>query len=247
MNNLSLGFIITILFWNCAYSQQHFSSFKINDDIEIIKLSNNAYVHVSYAASPQFGTYSSNGVIFVNKGEAILLDTPVSDSLTKTLVNWITTFLKAKVTLFVPNHWHQDCMGGLNYLNSIGVKTYANQLTIQIAKQKNLPLPLIGFKDSLKLFLGNKTIICSYPGPAHSIDNIVVWIPSLKILFAGCMAKPLSSQNLGNTADGDLTLYPQTIKNVLKKYKEAKIVIPGHGPFGGLDLLEHTLELSIKK
>ena len=87
-------------------------------------------------------------------------------------------------------------------------------------------------------------IECFYFGPAHSSDNIVVWIPSEKILFAGCMVKSIDATNLGNTADGDLNAYPHTIDRLLSRFPDAKIVIPGHGKFGGLELILHTKELT---
>ena len=92
--------------------------------------------------------------------------------------------------------------------------------------------------------LGDKTIDCFYLGAAHSTDNIVVWIPSEKILFAGCMIKSVNARNLGNTADGDLTAYPGTIKKLLAKFPDVKVVIPGHGDFGGMELVKHTKELA---
>jgi len=57
------------------------------------------------------------------------------------------------------------------------------------------------------------------------------------------MAKELESASLGNMADGDLIQYPLTIKNVIDTYPDAEIVIPGHGKYGGIDLLQHTLDL----
>ena len=135
-------------------------------------------------------------------------------------------------------------MGGLNYLNSLGIESYSNELTREIAKTKNLPIPKHGFSDSLELNIGNKQIICNYFGPAHTIDNIVAWIPSEKILFGGCMVKELKSTSLGNIADADIKEWPKTIGKVIEKYKNAKIVIPGHGEYGGIELLKHTLELS---
>jgi len=60
------------------------------------------------------------------------------------------------------------------------------------------------------------------------------------------MVKSINSKDLGNTADGDLITYPKTIDKVINKFPTAKIVIPGHGQFGGLELLKHTRELSTK-
>lgn len=103
-----------------------------------------------------------------------------------------------------------------------------------------MPVPEHGFKDSLQLQLGDKRIICYYPGAAHSLDNIAVWIPSELILFTGCMVKSLESGNLGNVADGDLKAYPDTIDKLLLKFPTVKIVIPGHGAVGGTELIKHT-------
>ena len=218
----------------------------VSEDIELIRLSGNAYIHVSYLETgPR--RYSSNGVIFVQKNEAFLFDTPPTDSLTRILCDYITEKLNLKIKGFVPNHWHEDCMGGLSYLKSVQVPSFASQKTIETARSKNLPVPDHGFKDSLELTLGDKKILCWFPGAAHSMDNIVVWIPSEEILFAGCMCKSTSLDNLGNTADGSLTDYASTIENVMRKFNRAKIVIPGHGAAGGIELLSHTLSLAEKQ
>lgn len=218
---------------------------RISADIELIQLSENAYVHVSYASLPDFGRFPSNGLIFINKNEAFLFDTPVTDSLTKLLVSYLKDTMNLTIKGFIPNHWHSDCMGGLGFLQSLKIESFANQMTIDIAKKEQLPLPDHGFSDSLTLKLGDKLIKCYYTGPAHSKDNIAVWIPSERILFAGCMIKSLDSKNLGNTADGDVHAYPAAIGKIFQKFRTAKIVIPGHGAFGGIELIKHTRELAV--
>jgi metallo-beta-lactamase class B len=235
------------LFLFAGHAQPASRRIAVSKDIELIQLSESAFVHVSWSELPDYGRFSSNGLIFASKGEAFLFDTPMTDALTRDLVLWITDSLKLKIVGFIPNHWHRDCTGGLWYLQSQQVKSYANQLTIDISRSNNLSLPEVGFKDSLKLMLGGKAIECYYLGAAHSLDNIVVWIPSEKILFAGCMIKSMDANNLGNTADGDLKAYPTTVGLLLKKFPVAKIVIPGHGDFGGLELIRHTLDLLSKQ
>ena len=68
----------------------------------------------------------------------------------------------------------------------------------------------------------------------------MTWIPSERILFAGCMCKDMGANNLGNTADADLMAWQATIEKVMDKFPGARIVIPGHGPIGGTELLRHT-------
>lgn len=219
---------------------------KISPDLELIKISEHAYVHVSYSTLPKYGRISSNGLIFTNNKDAFLFDTPSTDSLTCILISYLKDQMKLHITGFVPNHWHEDCMGGLKYLKSQKIKTYANQYTIDIAKSKGLPLPDQGFRDSLRLSLGDKFVYCYFLGAAHSLDNIIVWIPSEETLFPGCMCKSMNSDNLGNISDGDISEYPKTIDKVIQKFKSAKIVIPGHGSIGGPELLTHTKSLTAK-
>ncbi len=229
-----------------SHAQGEQKMIRISKDIELLQLSEKAYVHLSYSTLPGFGRFASNGLIFINNGEALLFDTPVTDSLTMELVSWLTDSMNIKIVGFMPNHWHADCMGGLGFLKKQKIESYANQMTINIAAAKKLPIPAHGFKDSLQLKLGDKVIDCLYPGAAHSKDNIVVWIPSEQILFAGCMVKSMDARNLGNMADGDPVAYPKTIDRVIDKFPNAKIVIPGHGQCGGLELLQHTKELTEK-
>jgi metallo-beta-lactamase class B len=237
-------FIIALLvIFLPGIAQVNYQTIKISDDLELIKLSQNAWVHVSYTVLPQYGRISENGLIFINKSEAFLFDTPWNDSLTKILVSYLKDNMGLRIAGFIPNHWHEDCMGGLGYLQTMGIESYANQKTIDIARERNLPLPSRAFQDSLQLHLGDKIIDCYFLGAAHSLDNIVIWIPSEKILFAGCMVKSLNSPDLGNIADGDIKAYPGTIDRVIAKFKNAKVVIPGHGPVGGFELIQHTRKL----
>lgn len=211
--------------------------------MEVTKLSEHAYFYVSWDDMGSFGVVPCNGLILVDEKKAALLDTPSTNDRTALLTGWIQKHLHAKLTTFIPNHWHGDCMGGLSYLKKKGVRSYANKMTVDIARKKNLPLPEYGFADSLTVKLGGMNIHCYYPGGGHSIDNIVVWIPSEKILFGGCMVKDMSATGLGNLSDAVVSEWPSTITKVIARYPDAQWVIPGHGAFGGKELLLHTLDL----
>jgi metallo-beta-lactamase class B len=235
-----LLFLFTIGMQFPSHSQSGYQKFSVSDDIELIKLSEKAYVHVSISEIAGFGKVSSNGLVLVNDGEAFLFDTPVTDYQTETLVTWLADSLKACVSTFIPNHWHSDCLGGLEYLHSKGIKSFANQLTAVLAKENGKPVPQQSFIDSLRLSLHGIDIYCHYLGGGHSVDNIVAWIPSEKILFGGCMVKDIHSNGLGNLSDAKIEEWLPTIQKVTAKFPNAKIIIPGHGQIGGKELLEHT-------
>jgi metallo-beta-lactamase class B len=138
-------------------------------------------------------------------------------------------------------------MGGLEYLNKQGVKSYAHEKTVEIAKKENLPVPAHEFKDSISLKMNNTDFYCYYLGSGHSSDNIVIWIPSEKILFPGCMVKDIQSKTLGNLSEANVEEWLKTIQKVIDKFPSAEIVIPGHGQAGGKDLLRHTQKLLIEE
>lgn len=232
-----------LLFQPEGYTQSLANKIKVSDDIELIRLSDKAFIHISYLHVPPYGYVGANGLLLIENGEAFLFDSPWNDQQTEKLVTFITDSLQAKVSTFVPNHWHDDCMGGLAYLSRHNVKSYANQMTIDIAKEKNLPIPQQSFKDSLSLKLNDIAVHCYYLGGGHAADNIVVWIPSEKILFPACMIKDMKSENLGNLSAAKVDEWPATIQKVIKKFPSAEIIIPGHGAYGGKELLTHTLKL----
>lgn len=214
---------------------------QINENLSITQLSNHTYTYTAWDEMGSWGRVGSNGVLVIEGNESILLDTPVSESQTIELIEWIKANTKCRITYFVPNHWHEDCVGGMEYLNRLGVKTYANQLTNKILKERNLPVAKESFNDSLTIDLGNISVTCYFLGGGHSTDNIVVWIPSDKILFGGCMLKELGSSGVGNTADAaPLNEWLKTLNTVDAKFHDAKIVIPGHGNIGGKEIISHT-------
>lgn len=95
--------------------------------------------------------------------------------------------------------------------------------------------------------LGGFEIGFYYLGGGHSVDNIVVWHNSEKVLYGGCMVKEVGEYSMGNIEDAaPLEQWLKSIDAVFERFNDAKIVIPGHGKYGGLELLNHTKEI-IKK
>lgn len=216
----------------------------INDDIRLIYLHDSVFVHESFYVSKKWGRFPSNGMLVINKGKAILVDTPMEEKLTRDLLNYIENNLKAEVIYFIPGHYHKDNIGGLNIIHQKGIPSYANQMTIDICKERKLKIPQNGFSDSLRIDLEGETVLCKYFGGGHSQDNIVVYLPEQKILFGGCLVKNIRSKNLGNTADAVISEWPGTIRKIKKTWPEIEIIIPGHGACGDKSLLDKTIKLA---
>jgi len=125
----------------------------------------------------------------------------------------------------------------------MGVESVAYVETLQICKSHNLPLPQKTFADAIAINFQGETVICRYFGAGHTIDNILVYFPASQILFGGCLIKSMGSKGLGNTKEADIEDWDKTVLKVKTAYPSIKLVIPGHGTFGDIGLLEHTITL----
>lgn len=186
----------------------------------------------------------SNGLIYLDKNEAIMIDAPDGAGITDSLLNWITRDKKSIVKAVVITHWHaQDRMGGIMPVKQRHIPSWCSEQTAEIAEEKGLPYPDHSFHDSLTLKAGNGNLFCWFPGSGHTKDNIVIWFPQEKVLYGGCFVKDMTAQNLGYTKDADIQAWPVSMRKVIKRFPDAKIVVPGHFNYGGKELLLHTLRL----
>ena len=151
--------------------------------------------------------------------------------------------MKAKPSVAVLTHAHEDRLGGIHEIHRRGIRTLSSRLTADLAKQQGLEVPQQTFDDKQNLSLGGRTIQVQYPGPGHTRDNIVVWIPDRNVLFGGCLIKAAQAKDLGNTKEADLQQWPRTVEKVHQEFKQARIIIPGHGDPSGIEAITRTLEL----
>ncbi len=215
-------------------------------NIELHQLSKNVYVHTSYKLLSGYNT-PSNGLIVISTDGIILIDTPWDDEQTAELIKIVKQKFEKEVVLAIISHAHEDRIGGINTLYENKIKTIGYKLTSVKAKELGYKEPIPFYKEDTLIVVGSTLLNVYYPGPAHTVDNIVVWLPLDKILFGGCMIKSLISESLGNTSEADLIAWPNSISKLLTKFDEAKIVVPGHGKWGGKSLIYHTLALLKQK
>lgn len=243
------GFLILIFGLIGLFSSKAQTNEKIviDNDIQLIHLQDSVYVHVTWHYLDNYGRFPSNGLIVIKNGQALMIDTPMDNDKTERLTRFLKDSMSVDLTKLIIGHFHDDCMGGLEYLQSIGIESIANSMTITKCKEIGLPIPSITFTDSLTFDFNGEQIDCRYFGAGHSFDNITVWIPYKKILFGGCLIKSINSKGLGNLSDAVVNNWDMTVKKVMKEYPEIKTVIPGHGDFGGIELLTYTIELVEKE
>lgn len=211
--------------------------------------------------------YRSSNVLVVKvaDGTVVVASSPFENVGTETLLSWIKATLKPKRMVAVNAHFHMDGTGGNEAYKKNGVETWSSDLTqkLQLAKSKELIADSAKGYKSAELrqrliksnvvladnvfplekgkvfdFSGEKVEVY-FPGPAHSPDNVVVYFAKQKLLFGGCMIKP---EDLGYLGDADVKAWPQSAKR-LKRF-DVKTVVPGHGPWGGPELIDKTVNVA---
>jgi metallo-beta-lactamase class B len=222
-----------------AYSQNQ------NFKIATAHIVDNIYICTSFGLLSDGKTvFPANSMYIITDAGVILIDTPWSEDQTRQLIALLQKRYNKKVVLCISTHFHADRVAGLDVLKKCGAKTYTSALTKQLAKQNGEKQPEFTFTNDTTFRVGNVTLQTFYPGEGHTRDNIVVWLPKSKVLYAGCLIKSLDADDIGNVADGNLKAYPLTVKNLEAHFKNVKYVIPGHQGWAGDTLmLSHTLTL----
>jgi glyoxylase-like metal-dependent hydrolase (beta-lactamase superfamily II) len=188
--------------------------------------------------------YPANGLILERDEDAVLIDTTYGPEQAKTLLAWCARHARP-ISLAIATHFHNDRTGGIPALRDAGIRTWAHPLTCELARRRGLPVP-----EPIDAFSGDHHDMGPYlqlyaPGPAHTRDNIVAWLPRQQNLFGGCMIKSTNSPSLGNVADAVLRDWPASVRRVRARYHAAKCVVPGHGAIAG-DPIATTLSLLAK-
>nr|WP_321356289.1 subclass B1 metallo-beta-lactamase, long type [uncultured Draconibacterium sp.] len=231
--NFKLKCIIAGLFSLISVNMIFGQEIHVSENLVLYKLSEHCYEHTQNG---------NNGLVFINNGKAVIVSTPDSDLETQNLIDWVRNEQQAKIVAYVIDRWHPDAIQGLDVVQKNGIKSYAYELTRQIAKDKGLPIPKIGFNPKKEIKIGDEKIVCHFLGEAHTPDGIVVWIPSEKILFGGNEIRNYNGW-VGNIGDANLDKWSETAKYIKQEYGSAKIVVPGHGKYGGPELIDYTIDL----
>jgi metallo-beta-lactamase class B len=239
----------------------------LGEDLSVTEIEKDAFV-----ITHSFPWPSNSLLIRGSNSDCILVNTLCDNQGARMLVDWIKDNFGDVNLIAINTGFHVDNIGGNEFLLSKGIAVYGSNLTAKLVTErgqaeksrllegfkspenkkyydayKNLtfmpPNHIFDINEGLHLKIGDEDVNIFYPGPSHTIDNVVVYFPKRKILFGGCMIKSLDSKDAGYSADADMQKWPRSVEKVLAQYKDAKFVVPGHGDYGDTGLIKHTIEL----
>ena len=87
INKIAIIFLLLIFQTLISFGQ----IINISDRLTVTKISESVYIHTCD---------NSNGIVYVNKGEAIIVSTPPSDDITTELINWTKKQFALEIILF---------------------------------------------------------------------------------------------------------------------------------------------------
>lgn len=226
----------------------------LSPDLELVKLSDDVWLHTTWKTLPTVGPFPSNGLVVAGDGGVVLIDTPWTPEATRTLLEWVDSRLHLPVTDFIATHSHDDRIGGVSVLAPTTTR-HALQLTIDRAKADGVELnaePLAA--PYARLVLHGVVVETLYPGPGHAPDNLVVQLRRRQIIFGGCWVRSPASTSLGNLAEADLRSWKEGLEASRfpddapfcsrdSRPNRPMMVVPGHGGIGGAGLFLHTRDL----
>ncbi|MBT8143569.1 MAG: subclass B1 metallo-beta-lactamase, partial [Gammaproteobacteria bacterium] len=201
------------------------------------------WVHTSFYTYPGGTQVPSNGLVVSVAGGLVLIDTAWGEQRSAILLDLIEERIGEPVIAAVVTHFHYDRLAGVDVLEARGIPVYAQPLTRQLAAQNGVPLADLVLDIKPRSSAPFHGLEIAWPGAGHSPDNLVVWLPDQRILFAGCLVRGAHTSSAGNLAHADIAGWASAIARLQSAYPDASVVIPGHGAAGGLELLQHTAEI----
>lgn len=210
--------------------------------VTLSRIADTVWVHTTYKALAGIKT-PSNGLLVATKDGLVLVDTPWTVEQTTALMALAEDSFGMPIKQAIITHAHEDRAGGVAALVQAKVTVLSTEATARLAGKQGYSLPDSSLQGTDRLCFGDTVVETFFPGRGHTADNIVVWLPEQRILFAGCLVKAAATESIASADDACMAEWPQSLTALKERYQDAVVVVPGHGEWGGTELIDHTLEL----
>lgn len=203
------------------------------------------WTHTSWSTLSNGAWFPSNGAVVIGRDRMLMIDTAWTPDQTELLLARLEPIAAGRLADLFVTHFHDDRMAGLSVTVARGIASYAFARTAKEARRHSMGEIEHALQGKAHAFdLGGRVVEVFYPGPAHTVDNAVVFDQATRVLFGGCMIRALRAKDLGNVADGYVANWAATVSRVAARYPDPDVVVPGHGDAGGRDLYDHTIALA---
>lgn len=217
--------------------------------VTLSKIAENVWVHTSNYRIPGQAPIPVNGLVIIDGEDVILADAAWGELATVSLLETVKNEIGKPVTKLITTHHHADRVMGVDAAEREGIQVFTHPDTPALAASNGWPVPntsVSALRDpKSRTKVGSVEI--AYPGHGHASDNLVVYVPSANILYAGCAVRGAQTNTLGNTSDANLKVWAESLAWTKATYPDTKIVVPGHGKGADLSLIDKTLQMIAAK
>lgn len=216
------------------------------------------------AASLQNEGFMSNAGFVVTKEGVVVYDTLGSPSLAWEMLQRIREVTKAPIKRVIVGHYHADHYYGIQVFKDAGAEIWAYKAAQYVVGSEDWRLRLEQRKDLLGRWINDKTQRFPTPdlwlagdtdfelggihfrirhvGPAHSPEDLVMFVEDDGVLFAGDL---IFKGRVPFVGDADSRLWLKALDTLIAF--QPKFLVPGHGgasddPIGDLTLTRDYLK-----
>lgn len=190
--------------------------------------------------------YISNAAFVVTPAGVVVIDALGSPALAEHLMVEIRKVTPLPVTHVIVTHYHADHIYGLQAFKAKGARIIAHQAAREYLNSDTARLRLIASRQELapwidestrlvpadewitgpsELVVGGVRLVLQPVGPSHTPEDIVVYLPEQKVLFAGDLVFRSRIPFVGQADSGHWIKALDTLLAF-----DAKVIVPGHGP-----------------
>ena len=196
--------------------------------------------------SPANQNFISNAAFIVTGQGVVVIDALGSPALAQQLVAAIRKITPQPITHVIVTHYHADHVYGLQVFKALGARILAHraalgylnsdtaQLRLQASRQDLAPwidanTALVEADEWLdterELKIGEVQLQVKHVGPSHTPEDLVVYLPQQRLLFAGDLVFRARIPFVGQA---DSRRWMTALDGLLAL--DARVIVPGHGP-----------------
>lgn len=200
---------------------------------------------VSALGSSANQNFISNAAFVVTPAGVVVIDALGSPALAKRLIAEIRKVTTQPVTHVIVTHYHADHIYGLQVFKALGARIIAHRAALEYLNSETARLRLEVSRQELapwvnaethlveadewidgdkELVVGGVHLQIKPVGPSHTPEDLAIYMPSEKVLFAGDI---VFRSRIPYVGQADSRHWIVALDNLLKF--DTVVIVPGHG------------------
>lgn len=200
----------------------------------------------SALGTPANRNFISNAGFVVTASGVVVIDALGSPQLARDLMAEVRRVTGKTVTHVIVTHYHADHVYGLQEFQRAGARIIAHRAALEYLNSEQAQARLVASRTELapwidvhtrlvpadewvdarrELVIGGVRLVLLPVGPAHTPEDLVVYLPAEKVLFAGDIVFRGRLPFVGQAKSGEWIKALSTLLAL-----DAIVTVPGHGP-----------------